>query len=373
MMNFKDLYYFIGKCLVIDDNPGVRAEIVSSISHPDFPWEDFVRLSSSQKVVPALYARFRSSELIRDLPQDMVQYLEYFYGLNLKRNLSISKQVYELSSLLVENEIFPIFLKGSANLVDKLYPDSGERMIGDIDFLVREEDFFNTAEVLQSIGYRPHIQVKTKNYSKIKHYPSMIKDGVPSYVEIHRLVENYPHSKRLTSSMVWDDKIPSAVIDSCFVPSREHRIIHNFLHAQINNNYHYYGQVSLKDYHDIYLLTKDVDVDSLMRNFPFYRKKLETYLSAVSQTFNKPDHLPFIDDLHYKRFMNRANKNLQGSFGAKVNYQLRFIINRIWTGAGALVGFISNRGLRARTIHKLQSRTAIKKNQKNNKRAEPKR
>lgn len=112
-MNFKDLYYLIGKCLVVDDYPEIREEIGSLVSNSDFPWEDFVKISSSHKVVPALYARLRSSDLLPSLPPDMVQYLEYFYGLNLKRNLKISQQVNELSSLLVENKIFPVFLKAA--------------------------------------------------------------------------------------------------------------------------------------------------------------------------------------------------------------------------------------------------------------------
>lgn len=191
----------------------------------------------------------------------------------------------------------------------------------------------------------------------------MIKVGVPSYIEIHRLVENYPYSQKLTSRMVWDNKRPSAVIDNCYVPSVEHRIIHNFLHAQINNNYHYYGQVALKDYHDIYLLTKRVDVESIKRDFPYYINKLETYLSAVSHTFNRPDHLPFRNSSHTHRFIKRTDRNLQGGVRAKINYQLRFIYNRLCLVIESAVGFISDRGLRARTIHNLQSRMAIKKNQ----------
>jgi len=47
----------------------------------------------------------------------------------------------------------PIYLKGTGNLIDGIYSDIGERIIGDIDFLVPEKDFRTTAELFKKEGY----------------------------------------------------------------------------------------------------------------------------------------------------------------------------------------------------------------------------
>jgi len=46
------------------------------------------------------------------------------------------------------------YFKCTANLLDGIYSDVGERMIGDIDFLVKEEDYFRTAAILYGKGYQ---------------------------------------------------------------------------------------------------------------------------------------------------------------------------------------------------------------------------
>ena len=50
-------------------------------------------------------------------------------------------------------------MKGTANLLDNLYVDIADRMIGDIDFLVRDEDFLPAVEIVLKLGYKTEIEV----------------------------------------------------------------------------------------------------------------------------------------------------------------------------------------------------------------------
>ncbi|HAQ21344.1 MAG TPA: hypothetical protein DCR40_19255 [Prolixibacteraceae bacterium] len=62
----------------------------------------------------------------------------------------------DITAILNKENIQPVFLKGTANLLDGLYSDVGERMIGDIDFLVKEEDYLKAAELLKSVDKKYH-------------------------------------------------------------------------------------------------------------------------------------------------------------------------------------------------------------------------
>lgn len=74
--------------------------------------------------------------LLQYLPEELVNYMIHITDLNRERNKQIIKQAKEINSLLLANDITPIFLKGTGNLLEGLYADIAERMVGDIDFIV---------------------------------------------------------------------------------------------------------------------------------------------------------------------------------------------------------------------------------------------
>jgi hypothetical protein len=70
--------------------------------------------------------------------------------------------------------------------LDHLYADNGERIIGDIDFLVPKKDYLRTAKLLEEDEYSP----VTPFYCEVedlKHYPRISKPGYPAVLEIHQL------------------------------------------------------------------------------------------------------------------------------------------------------------------------------------------
>ena len=53
----------------------------------------------------------------------------------------------------MDNEIKPIFIKGSSFLVQEIYSDVAERMIGDIDILINSEESDRSIKILKKNGY----------------------------------------------------------------------------------------------------------------------------------------------------------------------------------------------------------------------------
>ena len=131
--------YFIGQCLSLDEHPTFRETIIAQFSDPDYAWNDFIWTCSNHLVLPVIYLKFRKHDLLDYLPEVLANHLEEIYKLNRTRNEQIILQMKEINATLNKAGISPIYLKGTGNLIDGVYSDIGERIIGDIDFLVPEK------------------------------------------------------------------------------------------------------------------------------------------------------------------------------------------------------------------------------------------
>ena len=137
-MNYKETLYFIAKCLTISLEEKNRQEIEKQLKSTSIDWDAVVKVSTAHYVFPALYCNFKRANFLKYLPADLVDYMKHITDLNRDRNSQILQQAQELNSLLLANNIRPIFLKGTGNLLAGIYADNGERMVGDIDFLCSE-------------------------------------------------------------------------------------------------------------------------------------------------------------------------------------------------------------------------------------------
>ena len=140
-MNYKETLFFIAKCLTISLEEKNRDEIEIILKTTSINWDKVVKVSTGHYVFPALYCNLRRVGFIRYLPQELVNFMEHITNLNRERNQQIIAQAKELNTLLLSNNIKPIFLKGAGNLLAELYDDIAERMVGDIDFIFSKEDY----------------------------------------------------------------------------------------------------------------------------------------------------------------------------------------------------------------------------------------
>ncbi len=92
-----------------------KQEIEKQLKSTSIDWDAVVKVSTAHYVFPALYCNLKRVDFLKYLPQDLVNYMEYITHLNRDRNTQIVKQAQELNSLLLANNIRPIFLKGTGN------------------------------------------------------------------------------------------------------------------------------------------------------------------------------------------------------------------------------------------------------------------
>lgn len=261
-MTNSEMFYFTGKCLTLDENPGFRTEIIEKCTNDLIDWQHFVSFCSNQLILPVIYLKFKSHGIIEYLPEELSGHLAEIHELNVSRNKQILKQLQEITRVLNKSKIDPVFLKGAGYLLDKLYSDLGERILGDIDFLVPEKDYLVSARLLENEGYSKVLV--TPGYTDVKslkHYPRLLHPDFAAVIEIHRIPVKTQFLGWFNTEIIDGEKQEISALPGCYVQSDNHKIIHNFIHSQLANEGYLYGKVNLRELYDLYLLSKRYSIE----------------------------------------------------------------------------------------------------------------
>ena len=285
-MNYKETLYFIAKCLSISLEEKNRQEIEKQLKSTSIDWDAVVKVSTAHYVFPALYCNFKRADFLKYLPHELVSYMEHITDINRERNTQIIQQAQELNSLLLANNIRPIFLKGTGNLLSGIYEDIAERMIGDIDFIFSKEEYSKAITVLIEFGYyRKAPSIPTK-----RHYSRLIKKGSIAAVEIHKdlLLEKYVNE--FNYSFVNKD---SQVIDGTAVLSYANKLNLSIIANQINDNGFYYKTMALRNAYDVFLLSKKTNAKDAVYSLDKLSHPLNCFLAACYEVFDRVDSLEY--------------------------------------------------------------------------------
>lgn len=258
-----ELFYFAGRCLSLDAAPELCEPVYNALSSRKISCQALIRFCDRQMVLPSVYRKLKRHGLTELFPAELRDHLEDVYLLNRERNLAILRQVNDLNAILAGGGIHPVYLKGTAHLLDGLYEDAGERLIGDIDFLVEEGSYLEAAGLLMRSGYKNPLQVYWE-VSALKHFYPLHHDDMPSTVDIHRTPVEVRHSCDLSADMIFVRMKEIRGLENCFVPCDEHKIIHNFIHDQLSDRGWRFRTVSLRSAYDLHLLSGRVKPETLL-------------------------------------------------------------------------------------------------------------
>jgi len=304
-MTYKEALLFVGKCLTLGIHPERANEVRNEIRTGKIVWEQIVLVSSSYFVLPALYVQLERASLLKEMPSDLVEYMEYLTDLNRERNQQILSQMNDITALLNKNGIAPVYLKGTAQLLLPLYDDIAERMVGDIDLLVEETDFVQTAQLLIDYGYQPLRKFNPKLISLTKHYPRLTNYNYPAAVEVHRQVIVAPYDKQFKSAEIIRDKHKIFGKQDVYIPSYEHLIIHNVLNTQVNDRAYLWGDVNLRQMYDLLLLSNHENPNMVLKRFAKFPNHTNSSLAAIALVFNYPVCIHYDNNWRVKIFMKR--------------------------------------------------------------------
>lgn len=344
----------IATCLTLEFQPGRKKELQALFSSPDFPWDYWIKTASDQYVLPAVYLQLERAGLLSVFPADWLEHLSHLVEKNSERNHRILEEVKIISSHLLQKGIEAVFLKGTAHLLLGLYTNPAERMIGDIDFLVKEEDIFPAVDVLLDLGFHTLIEYKEEIHSEQKHYPRLVNYDYEASVEVHRSVVLSPYNKAFSSSRILMNKQEVAGMPGVFVPSNQHLIVHNMMNAQFNDKAYSKRMILLRQMYDLLNLSKLEDPYKALLDFGSYKKQANAMLAVGSELFNLPDQISFNHSRGVRRYLKSLHWFQNHPRILRFYLVLGFFVHRIWRYISFPVQAIFDRrsreGLRARLI-----------------------
>lgn len=287
LMTYKETLFFVAQCLTINHEFDNKLAIEKILKTETVDWEAVVKLSTAHYVFPALYVNLQRAGFLGFLPEDLVAYMEHITDLNRERNAQIIAEAKEINALLLAQGITPIFLKGTGNLLEGLYEDLGERMVGDIDFIFSKADYSKAITVLTDVGYEP-VQKYEYYFPSFKHYPRIQKEGCIAAVEIHKelLVEKYAHEFHYDLIQKQSQEFGNIT-----VMSYRDQLCLSIIAKQINDDGFYYKDIALRNAYDVFLLSQKTSVDSAFTSLQKLQHPLTCFVAICDAVFNHPASL----------------------------------------------------------------------------------
>ena len=313
-MNYKEILYFIAKCLTISLEVKNRQEIEKQLKSKSIDWDTVVKVSTSHYVFPALYCNLKRVDFLKYLPQELVSYMQHITDINRDRNKKIIAQAKDLNSLLLSNNITPIFLKGTGNLLSGLYEDTAERMVGDIDFIFSKEDYPKAIVFLREFGYS---EVKKKNYyspDEGKHFRRLQKETNIAAIEIHsRFLDIKKYVNEFNYSFIAKD---IQFINGITVLSYANKLNLSIIANQINDSGFYFKTISLRNAYDAFLLSKKTNTKAAVNSLNKLSYPLNCFLAACDEVFNNVETIEYNNNaktvLYLRNFNDRFSKPIRG-------------------------------------------------------------
>ena len=327
-MNYKETLFFIAKCLTISLEEKNRDEIEIILKTTDVDWEAVVKLSTTHYVFPALYCNFKRADFVKYLPADLVEFMIHITNLNRDRNTQIIQQAEELNCLLLANNVRPIFLKGTGNLLAGIYEDIAERMVGDIDFIFSKEDYSKAITILREYGYS---EVEKKEYfppDEKKHYRRLQKENNIAAIEIHKdFLDIKIYIKEFNYSFVEKD---NQVIKGVTVLSYANKLNLSIIAYQINDSGFYYKRIVLRNAYDVFILSKKTNAKDAVYTLDKLSHPLNCFLAACYEVFNKVESIEYIKNAKTALYLRNFNNQFTNPIiGKSKHIKIYLFIKRI--------------------------------------------
>jgi hypothetical protein len=316
-----------------------RDALEKTLGNKDYNWDDIVIEGSKHLVLPAIYCRLKSKRLTHLLPEELHAYLDKITSLNSIRNTEIVSQIHSLSELLKAHNIEHVFLKGAALISSNYYDDIAERMLGDIDILIANDNVDLAFELLKDNGYYPIEQTLGNDFFEHKHLPRLKTDKYICAVELHKKLFVSHKDTDLQSSNILSSK---ELKNGIYTPSPKHLLLHTILNYQINDKGSLYNSISFRAAYDSIVLYNKASIDmpkdtKIIRK---YHNILGLFFGDIPKIYKRTNvltrfYLYKLNHIPFYKFWNRLLK----------------LISFSWVIIGRIPYFISNTEYRSALLN----------------------
>jgi hypothetical protein len=246
-------YVLVGRCLApaLDDDR--RDALRQALQRTAIRWEDLLAEADRQHAAPLLYVRLKGHGLLDLLPAGLAAYLARRTAANRARNRKLQQELAAVLDRLAAHDIPVLLLKGAATLADKLYADSGARLIADLDLLIPRNRVAQARALLLETGYEEDAEAPRRDGSLALdaahcHLAALRHPDKQTVIDLHSKVA-YGQSGRVIALVEAWQAPGTGAIDSRPVHylNPTLRLLNNALHATLRHLEFLYGRLALSD------------------------------------------------------------------------------------------------------------------------------
>ena len=318
-MTYKETLFFIAKCLTVSLEKENKKEIEAILKSGQVNWDNIVKVSTGHFVFPSLYCNLKRVNFLQYVPNDLVDYMKHITDLNRERNKQIIAQAKELNQLLLEHNITPIFLKGTGNLLEGLYEDIAERMVGDIDFIFSKNEYLKAITILTKNEYSK-VDKTIYHYPSFKHYPRLKKEGRIAAIEIHKELTLEKYADEFNYDIVKKD---TQIIKGITVLSYNNQLSLSIIAKQINDDGFQFKNIALRNAYDVFLLSKKTIAKDAFLKFDTLKNPLVCFLAICHVVFGQLSSLKYIETKKTDKYLKTFNESLTNNSKRKSKAQLK--------------------------------------------------
>ena len=228
------------------------SEILNGVDINNINFEKLITLTSGHLMLPALFFNIQKKKATYLFPEDFIDYIKNIFAINKARNEILLEEAKELSELLVENNIKHIFLKGTALLLSNVFEDIGERMIGDIDFIIQGKDEEKIKKVLEKNKYCSKKPFSLFSLFRHRHLPKTTHKNKIIAIEPHLKLLNPRYRCAFNTKRLSNDF--NEGLETIKTPSQSFLFDHCVYNFQINDGGFIGTKHSHRSIYDIYKL-----------------------------------------------------------------------------------------------------------------------
>ena len=226
-------------------------------------WRGLFWLAGECLVTPSLAGALQCKGLIDLLSNEVQDYLHTLQSLNRTRNQSLREQLVIITDALNRIGIQPVLLKGAIILTSGQYPGAEDRVVGDLDLLISDQQMEVATAAIIGLGYQ--VDQESRRWalpSQLKHHHHgfpLLHPSLPVKVELHhRILHHQGDDAQLRQQAIFQlfsfDEGPTALI-----PDIETRVLHNMLHCQITDRHYARKLINLRQLLEFALLTQNYE------------------------------------------------------------------------------------------------------------------
>ena len=133
----------------------------------EISWDKIFNIAHKHSLSGVIYNMFKKQEKISNISKSLIAKEQVNYWTQIQKSINNDYEMKKVLETLSLKEIPHVLMKGY--IIKNLYPDPDLRSMGDIDFLVKEEDIDKVHEVLVTLLGYEHLKTvrAVRNYGKV--------------------------------------------------------------------------------------------------------------------------------------------------------------------------------------------------------------